>query len=84
MWEGLKQKVSEYQKKDTANVRTYFIIEALKGFGHSPLLGGQEAADYLHNMGMDDQTIVKMQRKYFNDPYGVRTSLEQSIFEGLH
>ena len=83
MWERLQQRVKDLRARDTANVRAYFITEALKGFGHSPLLGGKESADYLHNMGMDDETILKMKKKYYKDPRGTRESLEKTIYESL-
>lgn len=83
MWERLQLKVTELKKRDTATVKAHFIIEALKGFGHSKILGGQEAADYLHGMGLDDQTILKMQRKYYLDKAGTRESLENSILSQL-
>lgn len=83
MWERLQLRVKDLKAKDTASVKAYFITEAIKGFGHGPLLGGKESADYLHNMGMDDQTIIKMQRKYYKDPHGTRESLERTIYESL-
>jgi len=83
MWERLLPILSDLKKKDTASVKAYFITSALQAYGRSPLLGGQDASDYLHNMGLDDQTIRKMQRKYFLNPHDTRESLERSILEGL-
>ena len=81
--ERLRGVVYDLKKRDLAHTRTYFLTEALKGYGHSPLLGGQECADYLHSMGLDDDTIIKMQRKFLKNPYEMRCSLEESILSGM-
>lgn len=83
MWERLQQKINELKKRDTASVRAYFIIEALKGAGHCEKIAGTDAIDYLHGMGLDNTTIFKMQRRYFANPRETRESLEKSIRESI-
>lgn len=83
MWERLKKRVEDLKKRDTATTQAYFITQALSAFGHSKLLGGEEAAEYLHKMGLDDQTILKMQRKYYLNKHDTRESLENKIYESL-
>lgn len=79
MWEVLKEKVEQYRKADKANTQAYFIIEALKTAGHATALGGREAEKYLHELGMNDETIFKMKKKYKKDPATVRESLVSSL-----
>jgi hypothetical protein len=83
MLERLQGIISDLKKKDTAHTKAYFITEALRGYGHSPLLGGQDCADYLHGMGLDEETIIKMQRKFLSNPHDMRESLEQSILKSI-
>ena len=83
MLERLQGIILDLKKKDTAHTKAFFITEALRGYGHSPLLGGQECADYLHEMGLDEGTIIKMQRKFLSNPYEMRVSLEDSILKSI-
>lgn len=79
MWERLQQRVKELKARDTANTQAYFIIEALKTAGHATLLGGREAEKYLHDLGMDNETIFKMKKKYKENPSFIRESLVKKI-----
>ena len=81
--EILRNLRENYHKKQEAGQQAFLITEALKGYGHSYLLGGQECADYLHSLGLDDDKIFKMKKKYIENPTGMREYLEDSFLKGV-
>lgn len=83
MWEQLKERVANLKRQDEANTRAYFILEAVQAYGHSKMLGGEEAADFLHGMGLDDSTILNIQKRFQKDPYETRRSLKETIEKSL-
>lgn len=83
MWERLQQKVRELKARDKALVESYLIIEALKTYGHSWISGSNEAMDYLHGLGMDDETIGKMAMRVKKDPVEARESLQKNLYNSL-
>ena len=80
--ERLQRIVNNLKRRDHAHTEAFFITEALRGYGHSALLGGQESADYLHGLGLDDQKIFKMQKRYLENPAGMREFLEEGLLNG--
>ena len=72
-----------FKKRGQVLVQANKILDALVLSGHSPVWGGDEAIDYLHKKGMDDNTIMRMRKKYREEPVATRLSLYQKIGESI-
>jgi len=66
-------------ERNKAIVMAYNILLDLQVAGRSWIVGGNEALDRLHQMGMDNDTIMRMQRQFKKDPGQVRMSLEEKL-----
>ena len=73
--------IGGWRRRKKAESTADSILTALQVAGRSRVFGGIEAVKMLNNFGMDNDTIVRMKRRYQKDPVGVRISLEKNLLD---